>query len=87
MKEQTFIRNNIQKWERAETIVEQATTQSPATLAEVYVDITGDLSYAQTHYPDSQMTVYLNDLSVALHNTIYCSKREPARRFITYWTP
>lgn len=86
MKEQTFIRNNIQKWERAETIVEQAATQSPATLAEVYVDITGDLSYAQTHYPDSQMTVYLNDLSVALHNTIYCSKREPARRFITYWT-
>lgn len=86
MKEQTFIRNNISKWERAETVVEQATTESPTTLAEVYVDITTDLSYAQTHYPDSQMTVYLNGLSVALHNAIYSNKREPARRFITYWT-
>ena len=86
MKEQTFIRNNIQKWERAETVVGQAATTSPATLAEVYVDITGDLSYAQTHYPDSQMTVYLNGLSVALHNVIYSNRREPARRFITYWT-
>lgn len=86
MKEQTFIRNNIQKWERAETLVGEAATQSPATLAEAYVDITGDLSYAQTHYPDSQMTVYLNGLSAALHNALYSNKREPARRFITYWT-
>lgn len=86
MKEQTFIRNNIQKWERAETVVEQAAEQSPDVLAKAYVDITGDLSYAQTHYPDSQMTVYLNGLAAALHNAIYSNKREPARRFITYWT-
>ena len=86
MKEQTFIRDNLSKWERAETVVEQAATESPSALAEVYVDITADLSYAQTHYPDSQMTVYLNGLSAALHNSIYSNKREPARRFITYWT-
>lgn len=86
MKEQTFIRNNIQKWERAETVVEQAAEQSPDVLAKAYVDVTGDLSYAQTHYPDSQMTVYLNGLAAALHNAIYSNKREPARRFITYWT-
>ncbi len=86
MKEQTFIHNNLSKWERAETVVEQAATVSPATLAEFYVDVTADLSYAQTHYPDSQMTVYLNGLSAALHNTLYSNKREPASRFITYWT-
>lgn len=86
MKEQTFIRNNIKKWERAETIADEAATQSPATLAEVYVDITADLSYAKTHYPYSRMTVYLNGLSAALHNAIYSNKREPARRLITYWT-
>lgn len=86
MKEITFIRQNLQKWEQSETIIENADSESPDRLAEVYIDLTADLSFAQTHYPESSITAYLNDLSAALHNVIYRNKREPRSRLITFWT-
>ena len=36
MKEVTFIRQNIEKWKRAETMVEQAESLSPDELADAY---------------------------------------------------
>lgn len=86
MKEATFIRHNLEKWERSETMVRDAATVEPDELAAVYVDITTDLSYAQTHYPKSSIVGYLNGLSSALHNEIYRNKREPLSRFVTFWT-
>lgn len=86
MREQTFIRKNINKWEEAETTVDNASTVSPDVLAETYVDITSDLSFAQTHWRDSRVTVYLNGLAAAIHNAIYINKREPMSRLLTFWT-
>lgn len=37
MKEVTFIRQNIEKWKRAETMVEQAESLSPDELADAYI--------------------------------------------------
>ncbi len=86
LKESAFIRKNIAKWERTETVVENAAAETPDRLAEVYVDITSDLSFAQTHYPQSRITTYLNNLASAIHNEIYRNKRERGSRFITFWT-
>lgn len=86
MKEFTFIRNNIDKWQKAEIVVEDAASQSPDRLAEVYIDLTSDLAFAQTHYPDSRITIYLNNLSSVLHNDIYGNKREKWTRLLTFWT-
>ena len=86
MKEFTFIRNNIDKWQRAEIIISDSDSQSPDRLAEVYTDLTSDLAFAQTHYPDSRITIYLNKLSSVLHNSIYRNKREKWTRILTFWT-
>ena len=86
MKEFTFIRNNIDKWQKAEIVVSDAASQSPDRLAEVYTDLTSDLAFAQTHFPDSRITLYLNQLSSALHNSIYRNKREKWSRLLTFWT-
>lgn len=43
MKEVTFIRQNIEKWKRAETMVEQAESLSPDELADAYTELTADL--------------------------------------------
>ena len=51
MKEVTFIRQNIEKWKRAETMVEQAESLSPDELADAYTELTADLAFAQTHFP------------------------------------
>lgn len=86
MKEVTFIRQNIEKWKEAEKVVEQASGAAPDRLADVYVELTADLAFAQTHFPASRITLYLNNLASALHNRIYRNKREKWSRLLTYWT-
>jgi uncharacterized membrane protein SpoIIM required for sporulation len=86
MKEVTFIRQNISKWRGAEIVVETADDAAATELADTYIDVTSDLSYAQTHYPESKITRYLNNLASALHNEIYRSHRYRWSRLLTFWT-
>ena len=86
MKELTFIRNNYEKWQAAEAALQAVDQQSPDTLADLYVDLTSDLAFAQSNYPKSRITLYLNNLASELHNTIYKNKREKWSRIVTFWT-
>lgn len=67
-------------------MAQRAREWTPDELAEAYIDATADLSFAQTHYADSRITVYLNHLASAIHNEIYQHKHEPRSRFLTFWT-
>ena len=71
MKEIVFIRNNIDRWQKAEHVMDDTFWYTPDELAEMYVGITSDLAFAMTHYPESRITVYLNNLASAIHNEIY----------------
>ena len=86
MKEALFVKQNKSKWVEAEQVVDRSDWESPDVLADAYLDITGDLAFAQTHYPQSRTTQYLNSLAFALHNTIYRNKRERLSRLVTFWT-
>lgn len=86
MKEVVFIRQNMAKWKDIERVVDNAALLSPDQLADAYTDMTADLAFAQTHYPQSRITIYLNNLASALHNIIYRNKREKWSRIITFWT-
>lgn len=86
MKEVIFIRSNIDKWRATEEVISRPSKESPDRLAEIYTDLTADLAFAQTHYSDSRITIYLNNLASALHNEIYHNKREKWTRLITFWT-
>lgn len=86
MKEVVFIRQNIEKWRATEGIVADVSSVSPDELADAYVETTSDLAFAQSHYPQSRITMYLNNLASALHNELYRSKRERWSRLVTFWT-
>ena len=86
MKEVVFIRQNIEKWRQMERVAEQSGKTAPDVLADAYLDTTSDLAFAQSHYPESRITIYLNDLASALHNEIYANKREKWSRIVTFWT-
>lgn len=86
MREVVFIRKNIEKWRKTEKVVENAFRHSPDELADAYTDLTADLAFAQTHFPTSRITIYLNNLASALHNILYRNKREKWSRVITFWT-
>lgn len=85
MKEVSFIRQNIEKWRQTEDVVEEIASVSPDALADAYVETTSDLAFAQSHYPQSRITAYLNNLASALHNELYRSRREQWSRIVTFW--
>ena len=85
MKEVVFVRQNRGKWKRYEDCLKNIERQSPDTLADIYIDITNDLSFAQSHYPNSRIYLYLNSLSIRLHQFINRKKKEKLSRIVNYW--
>ncbi|MEM6805310.1 MAG: stage II sporulation protein M, partial [Bacteroidota bacterium] len=59
---------------------------SPDQLAELYVQLTDDLAYARTFYPQSKTVKYLNGLAARTHLAIYKNKKEKKNRLLSFWT-
>ncbi|MFQ5571288.1 MAG: stage II sporulation protein M [Rhodothermales bacterium] len=85
MQEVAFLRQNADKWKQFEKLLHERSAD-PDRLAELFVEITDDLSYARTFYPESKTTRYLNGLAAEVHQAIYKNKREDRSRFLTFWT-
>lgn len=85
MKEAAFVKQNKPRWEEFERIIKQPTQAEPDKLAELFIQVTDDLSYARTKYPESRTTQYLNALAGKVHLQIYKNKREEKNRFVTFW--
>ena len=85
MRESLFIRQNKARWEEFEKIIKNQDTAQPDKLAELFIQITDDLSFSRTQYPDSRTTHYLNALASKVHGEIYKNKREDKNRFILFW--
>ena len=81
MREALFLRQNQPRWQQYET----RPAASPDELAARFVALTDDLAYAQTFYPDSPTTAYLNGLAGKLHQAIYKNKSEARGRFGQFW--
>jgi len=81
MREPLFVKQNSQKWKD----FENSSGNDPDELADRFIQITDDLAYAKTFYPNSKTTAYLNGLAGRLHQSIYKNKTEKSNRFITYW--
>jgi uncharacterized membrane protein SpoIIM required for sporulation len=85
MKETDFIKRYSDRWKEAESLLKSRLSVSPETIAKHYTEISDDLSYSATFFPESQTTLYLNNLASAFHRTIYSRKFEKRSRLITFW--
>ena len=85
MREAAFIRQNKKRWEEFEKVVKNPKNAQPDRLAELFIQLTDDLSFARTQYPQSRTTRYLNDLASKIHLEIYKNKKEDKNRFISFW--
>lgn len=86
MKEITFLRQNYQRWMEFENLLNAGNFEDPDALAELFVRITDDLSWARTFYPGSNTEKYLNDLAARIHQEIYKNKKEKRSRILTFWS-
>lgn len=71
MLESTFIQRNREKWSQFEHVCYATDHYPPSQLADVYDELMADLAFAQTHYPDSKVTTYLNDMTLKIHLAVY----------------
>ena len=85
MKEAAFIKQNKKRGEEFEKIVRQPKQAPPDRLAELFIQVTDDLSFARTQYPQSRTTQYLNGLAGMVHLEIYKNKKEDKNRFVAFW--
>jgi uncharacterized membrane protein SpoIIM required for sporulation len=84
MKETSFIEQNKEKWKRFEQLSESQ-TRDPEELSDLYMDITDDLSYAQTFYKRRTVRVYLNLLAQRVYTGLHIQKGESIRKIVTVW--
>ncbi len=86
MRESAFIQQNRQRWEAFDEALAGKRIVEPDELAELFVQVTDDLSFARTNFPDTRTVGYLNGLARKVHLEIYRNKREEKSRFISFWS-
>lgn len=85
MHEVAFLRKNAEKWKQFEDLLHKPSGADPDRLADLFVQVTDDLSYARTFYPESKTTQYLNGLATEVHRVLYRNKKEDRGRFRRFW--
>ena len=81
MREALFLKKNREKW----ASYERTPADAPDELAERFIELTDDLSYARTFYPGSKTVQYLNGLASTFHLRIYANRKEKKGRFTAFW--
>ena len=85
MKEISFIKSNKKRWSNLEAQIAGKIDINPDDLADGFIQLTDDLSYARTFYPESNLISYLNGLSAKTHALIYRNKKEKSSRLKAFW--
>ncbi len=83
MREAQFLKQNADKWKSYEAEVKAQAAAD--VLADRFIELTDDLAYSKTFYPDSNTTKYLNGLAALFHQKIYKNKVEDKSRIWWFW--
>lgn len=84
MRETKFIEQNKKKWKEFEQFL-TGLYKDPDKLSKLFIQITDDLSFARTFYPNRSVRVYLNGLAQQVFFSLYKSKRSPFKRIANFW--
>ena len=85
MREVAFIKQNKEKWLEFEQGFSNNDKKSPDDIANLHIKIMNDLVYAQTYYPKSKVTLYLNKLAKTSFDKVYDSKRSDKNVFLYFF--
>ncbi len=83
MREAQFLKQNADKWQEFQD--DLLVNQPADVLADRFVQLTDDLAYSKTFYPDSNTTKFLNQLAAQFHQKIYRNKKEKSKRILDFW--
>jgi uncharacterized membrane protein SpoIIM required for sporulation len=84
MKETSFIQQNKEKWQDLETLLKEK-QKDPDQLSELFIQVSEDLSYARTFYPNRSIRVYLNNITQAIFFNVYKNKKTRWTDIAFFW--
>lgn len=84
MRETDFIKQNGEKWKKLEKDL-STTNTSPQKLDDLYIQITDDLSYSRTFYPNRSVRLYLNGLAQSLNSRLYKANTSIGNNILVFW--
>lgn len=83
MREAQFLKQHAEKWKLYEQEINLH--EHSDKLADRFIELTDDLSYSKTFFPQSNTTKYLNGLASLFHLKIYKNKKETTGRIWNFW--
>src|SRR6476469_3247747 len=81
MREARFIKKNVDKWNK----YQHEKSKDPDEMADRFITLIDDLSYAKTFYPKSKVTRWINGIAAGIYQSIYKNKKEKYTRIFTFW--
>lgn len=85
MRETQFIRHNQAKWAKFEKVIAQDRSD-PELLSNLFLEVTDDLSYSRTFYPNRSVRVYLNGIAQKVFYGIYKNRRGRLGSIWKFWS-
>lgn len=84
MRETKFIDQNQEKWQEFEQMLNKR-DKDPDKLANLFVEVTDDLAYARSFYPNRSVKAYLNQLAQRIYQSIYKNKKSLFSLTRNFW--
>jgi len=81
----SFIKQKEKTWTKFEEYLNSKSHVDSEILADLYIEILDDLSYAMTYYSKSDIIPYLNGLANKAHREIYRNKKESSNKLIGFY--
>ncbi len=81
MREALFIKKNADKWKE----YQHSATENPDEMADRFITLIDDVSYAKTFYPKSKVTRWINGIAAGIYQSIYQNRKEKYSRIFTFW--
>ncbi len=81
MREARFIKKNVDKWNK----YQQQESKDPDEMADRFVTLLDDLSYAKTFYPQSKVTRWINGIAAGIYQSIYQNRKQNYSRLVWFW--
>ncbi len=86
MNEIQFLHRNIKKWEAFESLLEHKSQANPDVVSDMFINLTDDLAYSRTYFPEAKTTSYLNQLTQKAHGILSQNKPVSKNRIKIFWT-
>jgi uncharacterized membrane protein SpoIIM required for sporulation len=81
MREARFIKKNVDKWNQ----YQHQETKDPDEMADRFITLLDDLSYAKTFYPQSKVTRWINGIAAGIYQSIYQNQKHRYSRIWLFW--